>query len=57
MDLNTMITTYNTTVTDEAGEILGKESRKKKSCGSPKMFSTSVMREEIWRRNGKKQKE
>ena len=27
-----MITTYNTAVTDTAGEILGKERRRKKSC-------------------------
>ena len=46
MDMDTMITTYNTAVTDAAGEILGKE-RRRKSHGSPKMFSTSVMRGEI----------
>ena len=42
MDMDTMITTYNTAVTDAASEILGKERH-----GSPKMFSTSVMRGEI----------
>ena len=41
MDINIMITTYNTAVTDAAREILGKERRRKK------MFSTSVMRGEI----------
>ena len=46
MDSDTMITTYNTAVTDAASEILGKE-RRRKSHGSPKMFSTSVMRGEI----------
>ena len=30
MDINTMITTYNTAVTDAASEILGKEHRRKK---------------------------
>ena len=30
MDINTMITTYNTAVTDPAGEILGKERRRKR---------------------------
>ena len=30
MDINTMITTYNTAVTDAAREILGKERRRKK---------------------------
>ena len=46
MDIDTMITTYNTAVTDAASEILGKE-RRRKSHGSPQMFSTSVMRGEI----------
>ena len=42
MDIDTMITTYNTAVTDAASEIHAGKSR-----GSPKMFSTSVMRGEI----------
>ena len=46
MDTDTMITTYNTAVTDAASEILGKERRRKKPW-SPMMFSTSVMRGEI----------
>ena len=46
MDMDTMITTYNTTVTDAASEILGKERRRKKTW-APKMFSTPVMRGEI----------
>ena len=46
MDMDTMITTYNTAMTDAASAILGKE-RRRKSHGSPKMFSTSVMRGEI----------
>ena len=46
MSIDTMITTYNTAVTDAASEILGKE-RRRKNHGSPKMFSTSVMRGEI----------
>ena len=47
MGINTMITTYNTAVTDAASGILGKVRRGKKKRGSPEMFSTSVMREEI----------
>ena len=46
MDMDTMITTYNTAVTDAASEILGKERRRKKPR-SQKMFSTSVMKGEI----------
>ena len=46
MDINTMITTYNTAVTDTASKILGK-GRHRKSRWSPEMFSTSVMRGEI----------
>ena len=46
MDIDTMITTYNTAVTDAASEILGKDRRRKKPW-SPRMFSTSVMRGEI----------
>ena len=33
MDINTMITTYNTTVTDAASEILGKEHSQEKAVG------------------------
>ena len=51
-----MITTYNAAVTDAASEVLGKERRRKKPW-VPKMFSTSVMREEILRTSGMKQKE
>ena len=46
MDMDTMITTYNTAVTDAACEILGKE-RRRKSHWSPKMFSTFMMSGEI----------
>ena len=46
MDMDKMLTTYNTAVTDAAGEIFGKE-RRGKIPWSPKMFSTSVMRGEI----------
>ena len=46
MDIDTMITTYNTAVTDAASEILGKE-RRRKIHGSLKMFSASVNRGEI----------
>ena len=42
MDINTMVTIFNTTVNDAASEILRKERRRKMV-----MFSTSVMREEI----------
>ena len=34
MDINTMITTYNTAVTDEASDILGKERHKKNPCAT-----------------------
>ena len=44
MDINTMITTYNTAVTDAASEILGGTNVTKKCHGSPEMFSTSLMR-------------
>ena len=56
MDMDTMITTYNTAVTDAASEILGKERRRKKPWVT-KEFSTSMMRGEICRRSGMKQKE
>ena len=46
IDIDTMITTYNTAVNDAAGEILGKK-RRRKSHRSSKLFSTSVMRGEI----------
>ena len=46
MGVDTMITTYNTAMTDAASEILGKE-RRRKSHGSLKMFSTFVTRGEI----------
>ena len=46
MVIDTMITAYNTAVTDAATEILGRNATGK-SHGSPKMFSTSVMRGEI----------
>ena len=45
LDIDTMITTYNTAVTDSASEILGKNVAG--SRWSPEMFSTSVMRGEI----------
>ena len=56
MNINTMITTYNTAVTDASSEYLGRNVEGK-SRGSPKVFSTSVMRGEILRRSGMKQKE
>ena len=46
MDINTMITTYNTAVADAASEVLG-EIRRRKSHGSREMFSISVMRGKI----------
>ena len=39
MDINTMITTYNTAVTDATSKILGNECH-----GSTEKFSTSLMR-------------
>ena len=46
ININTMIATYSTAMTDAVGEKLGKGFHKKTS-GSPEMFSTSVMRGEI----------
>ena len=46
MDMDTMITTYNTAVTDAPVIYLGRNVAGK-SHGSPKMFSTSVVRGEI----------
>ena len=46
MDTDTMITIYNTAVTDTASEILGKESRRKKPWVTKDVLS-SVMRGEI----------
>ena len=46
MDIDTMITTYNTAVTDAASELLGKERLRKKPWVT-KDVSTSVMRGEI----------
>ena len=46
MDMDTMITTYNTAVTDEPVRYLVRNAAGK-SHRSPKMFSTSVMRGEI----------
>ena len=43
IDRDSMITTYNTAVTDTASEILRKECRRKKA-GNLEMFSTSVER-------------
>ena len=43
MGINTMITTYNTAVTDAADEILGNESRRKMPWVT-RLFSTSLMR-------------
>ena len=52
MDIDTMITTYNTAVTDATSEILGKERRRKKA-----MSLQRCSRREISRRSGMKQKE
>ena len=38
MDIDTMITTYNTAVTDTASEILGKECRRKKPWVTKDVF-------------------
>ena len=50
VDIGTMINIYNTALIDVASEILGKEHIKKKSLGSPRMFTTSVMRENIFKK-------
>ena len=49
MDIETMTTTYNKVVTDAANEISGKERRRKKP-GPQKMFSTSVMKVDLKKR-------
>ena len=56
MDIATMITTYNTAVTNAASEILWKERCRKKPWAA-EMFSTSVIRGETSKRRGMKQKE
>ena len=56
MDINTMITAYNTAVTDAASEILGKNVSGK-SRRLQEKYSASVMKGEILRRSGMKQKE
>ena len=54
MDINSMITTYNTAVTDAASETLGMQ---KKQRGSPEMVLTSVVRAEIGRKSWMKQEQ
>ena len=44
MDINTMITTSNTAVTDAASEILGNECHRKMPWVTRDEFSTSLMR-------------
>ena len=56
MGIDTMITTYYTVLIEAASEILGKNVVGK-SLGSPKKFSTSVMRGEVSRKGSMKQKE
>ena len=56
MDINTMITSFSTALTDSASGYFGRNVAGT-SHGSSKMFSTSVMRGEIWRRSGMKKKE
>ena len=55
-DIDTMITTYNTVVTDAASEILCRNVAGK-SRESTRMCSTSVMRRGILRKSAIKQKE
>ena len=50
-DIDSMITNYNTTLTDTASEILGKE-RQRTTPWSPDMFLISAVRGEIRRRAG-----
>ena len=55
MDINTMITTYNTAVTDAASDTPEGTSQEKalghRRCSQP------LMKGEIWKRSGMKQKE
>ena len=56
-DMDTMITTYNTAVTDAASEILGKERRRKKPWVTKDVLDLSDERRDLNLRSGMKQKE
>ena len=56
MDMDTMITTYNTAVTDAASEILGKERRRKKPWVTKDVLDLCDENRDL-RRSGTKQKE
>ena len=56
MDIDTMITTYNTAVTDAASEILGKERRRKKPWVTKDVLDLCDERRDL-KMSGMKQKE
>ena len=56
MDIDTVITTYNTAVTDAASEILGKERRRKKPWVTKDVLDLCDERRDL-KRSGMKQKE
>ena len=57
MDMDTMITTYNTAVTDAANEILGKERRRKKPWVTKDVLDLCDERRDLKKKSGMKQKE
>ena len=50
MDIDTMITTYNTALTDAASEILGKERRRKKPWISKDVLDLCEERKDLKKR-------
>ena len=56
MDIDTMITTYNTAVTDAASEILGNERRRKKPCVTKDAVDLCNERRDL-KKKGMKEKE
>ena len=50
MDIDTMITTYNTVLTDAASEILGKERRRKKPWFTKDVLDLFDMRRDVKKR-------
>ena len=56
MDINTMITTYNTAVTDATSEILGKKRRRKKPWVTRNVLDLYNEKRDLRKRSGMKQK-
>ena len=57
IDINTMITTYDTAVTDAASEILGKERRRKKSWITKDVLDLCDERRHLKKKRYMRQKE